>query len=237
MKEKEQDDQSGQEMKEKEQNQQFEMEKQEKEQNDQFEQGMKVPLVEEFYTLQGEGFHTGHAAYFIRIGGCDVGCSWCDTKFSWNPELHPPVAIRDIADRAAQYPAAAVVVTGGEPLMVDMGPLTSLLKARGIDTYLETSGAYPLTGTWDWICLSPKQNMPPVGDIHQQAHELKVIIANEQDLEWAVEHSGLVSDMCKLYLQPEWSNRESMLPVCIDFAKENPAWAISLQAHKYMRIP
>ena len=237
MKEQERNDQFEQGMKEQERNDQFEQGMKEQEQNDQFEQGMKVPLVEEFYTLQGEGYHTGHAAYFIRIGGCDVGCSWCDTKFSWNPELHPPVAIRDIADRAALYPAAAVVVTGGEPLMVDMGPLTSLLKERGIETYLETSGAYPLTGTWDWICLSPKQNMPPVGDIHQQAHELKVIIAREQDLEWAVEHSGLVSEACKLYLQPEWSNREKMLPVCIDFAKENPSWGISLQAHKYMRIP
>lgn len=212
-------------------------EQKEQHEKDQFEQGLKVPLVEEFYTLQGEGFHTGHAAYFIRIGGCDVGCSWCDTKFSWNPELHPPVPIQDIVDRAAGYPAGAVVVTGGEPLMVDMGPLTGLLKERNIETYLETSGAYQLTGTWDWICLSPKQNMPPVGKIHQEAHELKVIIASEADLEWAVEHSGLVREECKLYLQPEWSNREKMLPVCIEFAKENPSWGISLQAHKYMRIP
>ena len=136
---------------------------------DKFENGLKVPLVEEFYTLQGEGYHTGHAAYFIRIGGCDVGCSWCDTKFSWNPELHPPIDIQDIADRASVYPAAAVVVTGGEPLMVNMGPLTDLLKEKGIETFLETSGAYELTGTWDWICLSPKQNMPPVGDIHLKA--------------------------------------------------------------------
>lgn len=204
---------------------------------DKFENGFKVPLVEEFYTLQGEGYHTGHAAYFIRIGGCDVGCSWCDTKFSWNPELHPPVNIHDIAERASKYPAAAVVVTGGEPLMVNMNPLTGLLKEKGIETFLETSGAYELTGTWDWICLSPKQNMPPVGDIHLKAHELKVIIADESDLEWAIEHSGLVSDSCRLYLQPEWSRRETMLPLVIEFAKENPAWGISLQAHKYMRIP
>jgi len=202
-----------------------------------FENGLKVPLVEDFYTLQGEGYHTGHAAYFIRIGGCDVGCSWCDTKFSWNPDLHPPVSIDEIVERASQYPAAAVVVTGGEPLMVNLDPLTTLLKAKGIETFLETSGAYPLTGSWDWICLSPKQNMPPVGDIHSRAHELKVIIAEEADLDWAIEHSGLVSDSCKLYLQPEWSSRENTLPLIIDFAKENPHWGISLQAHKYMHIP
>lgn len=203
----------------------------------QFEKGKKVPLVEEFYTLQGEGYHTGKAAYFIRIGGCDVGCSWCDTKFSWNPDLHPPVPIEEIVEHAVHTPAAAVVVTGGEPLMVDMGPLTKLLKEKDIETFLETSGAYPLTGEWDWICLSPKKNMPPVGDIHIKAHELKVIIADETDLEWAVEHSGLVNEECKLFLQPEWSNREKILPVIIEFAKENPSWAISLQAHKYMHIP
>ncbi len=205
--------------------------------NAEFEAGMKVPLVEEFYTLQGEGYHTGHAAYFIRIGGCDVGCSWCDTKFSWNPELHPPVEIEAIAERAAEFPAGAVVVTGGEPLMVNMAPLTAALKERGISTFLETSGAYPLTGEWDWICLSPKRNSPPVGDIHQKAHELKVIITSAEDLDWAVEHSGLVSDDCKLFLQPEWSRRETVLPLIIDFAMENPSWAISIQSHKYMHIP
>lgn len=208
-----------------------------KKSNDVFEKGLKVPLVEEFYTLQGEGYHTGYAAYFIRIGGCDVGCSWCDTKFSWNPDLHPPVDISDIVERACQYPAGAVVVTGGEPLMVDMGPLTEMMKQRGIDTYLETSGAYKLTGSWDWICLSPKQNMPPLGDIYENAHELKVIISIEEDLDWAIENSGLVSEGCKLFLQPEWSNRETILPVIIEFVKENPSWGISLQAHKYMHIP
>lgn len=205
--------------------------------NDIFKSGLKVPLVEDFYTLQGEGYHTGHAAYFIRIGGCDVGCAWCDTKFSWNPDLHPPVDIEIIVERAAQYPAGAVVVTGGEPLMVDMGPLTKLMKEQGIETFLETSGAYPLTGTWDWICLSPKQNMPPVGDIHEKAHELKVIIAEESDIEWAIEHSGMVSESCKLFLQPEWSKREVIMPLIIEFVKENPSWGISIQAHKYMHIP
>lgn len=209
----------------------------EKHNTEEFKDGLKVPLVEEFYTLQGEGYHTGHAAYFIRIGGCDVGCSWCDTKFSWNPALHPPVDIGDIAERAGQFPAAAVVVTGGEPLMVNLDPLTGLLKKKGIKTFLETSGAYPLSGTWDWICLSPKRNMPPVGDIHQKADELKVIIAGEADLGWAWEQSKLVREDCLVYLQPEWSRREAILPRIIDFVKENPAWAVSLQAHKYMRIP
>ena len=204
---------------------------------DVFAEGYKVPLVEEFYTLQGEGFHTGHAAYFIRIGGCDVGCSWCDTKFSWNPELHPPVDISEIVENALKYPAKAVVVTGGEPLMVDMGPLTSTLKASGISTFLETSGAYALTGSWDWICLSPKKNMPPVADIHMKAHELKVIVVDENDIEWAKEHSARVSKSCKLFLQPEWSSRETSLPLIIEYAKKHPEWGISLQAHKYMRIP
>jgi len=206
-------------------------------QQDQFDGGWKVPLVEEFYTLQGEGYHTGHAAYFIRIGGCDVGCSWCDTKYSWNPDLHPPVDIRQIVENAASYPAAAVVVTGGEPLMVNMGPLTGLLKAQGIKTFLETSGAYPLTGNWDWICLSPKETMPPVGDIHQKADELKMIITGEQDLDHAMEHAGLVGGHCRLYLQPEWSRREKVLPMVIEFAKDHPNWGVSLQAHKYMHIP
>ncbi len=204
---------------------------------DLFENGMKLPLVEEFYTLQGEGYHTGSAAYFIRVGGCDVGCSWCDTKFSWNPELYPPVDIQQIVENASLCPAAAVVVTGGEPLMTNMGPLTKMLKEKEIITFLETSGAYPLTGEWDWICLSPKRNMPPVGNIHLEAHELKVIIAEEEDFEWAVENSGLVSDTCKLFLQPEWSVREEMLPRIIEFVKENPGWQVSLQAHKYMHIP
>ncbi len=208
-----------------------------KKSEDLFDDGMKLPLVEEFYTLQGEGYHTGSAAYFIRIGGCDVGCSWCDTKFSWNPDLHPPVDIRQIVDHASANPAAAVVVTGGEPLMANMNPLTEMLKEKGIKTFLETSGAYELTGDWDWICLSPKRNMPPVGDIHKVAHELKVIVTGEEDLDWAIEHSGLVNENCKLYLQPEWSVREEVLPIIIEFVKENPNWQISIQAHKYMHIP
>jgi 7-carboxy-7-deazaguanine synthase len=202
-----------------------------------FEGGKRLPLVEEFYTIQGEGFHTGKAAYFIRIGGCDVGCSWCDTKFSWDPSLHPVVPAEQIVSNVMAHPAAAVVVTGGEPLMVNMDVLTGLLKEKGIETFLETSGAYPLSGQWDWICFSPKKNALPVRGIYQEAHELKVIIASEEDLEWAIENGEKVSDDCKRYLQPEWSRREAILPVIIDFVKEHPHWMISLQSHKYMRIP
>jgi len=199
--------------------------------------GRTLPLVEEFYTVQGEGFHTGKAAYFIRIGGCDVGCSWCDTKFSWNPALHPLVPVEQIVASASRYPAAAVVVTGGEPLMNDMGPLTKGMHAQGIETFLETSGAYPLTGEWDWICLSPKKNMPPAGGVHEHANELKVIISAEEDFEWAIEQASFVKDECHLFLQPEWSVSKTMIPLIVDFVKEHPWWNISVQAHKYMRIP
>ena len=205
--------------------------------NDTFEGGRKLPLVEEFYTIQGEGYHTGKAAYFIRIGGCDVGCSWCDTKFSWNPDLHPVVTAEQIVSNVLSYPAAAVVVTGGEPLKVNMDYLTALLKEKGVETFLETSGAHPLSGQWDWICLSPKKNYPAVGRIYAEAHELKMIVASGEDLEWALENSQKVSSECKLYLQPEWSKREEILPLIIEFAKNNPRWMISLQSHKYMRIP
>ena len=207
--------------------------------NDQqlFEGGRKIPLVEEFYTIQGEGHHTGKPAYFIRVGGCDVGCSWCDTKFSWNPALHPVVPVEQILDHVLSHPAAAVVVTGGEPLMVNMDYLTGLLKERGIETFLETSGAYPLSGTWDWICLSPKKNAPPLDPIFAEADELKVIISSEDDLEWAVENARKVAPECLLYLQPEWSRREQVLPLIIGFSKANPQWMVSLQSHKYMHIP
>jgi 7-carboxy-7-deazaguanine synthase len=199
--------------------------------------GKMLPLVEEFYTIQGEGFHTGKAAYFIRIGGCDVGCSWCDTKFSWNPDLHPLVPADSIVDHVLEHPAAAVVVTGGEPLMENMDYLTRRFREKGIETFLETSGAYPLSGQWDWICFSPKKNMKPLEGIFPEAHELKVIVAEESDLEWAEENAGRVGKDCKLYLQPEWSAREEMLPRIIDYAKHDPRWMISLQSHKYMRIP
>jgi organic radical activating enzyme len=202
-----------------------------------FEGGMLIPLVEEFYTIQGEGYHTGKPAYFIRVGGCDVGCSWCDTKFSWNPALHPLVPAEHIVEHALAHPASAVVVTGGEPLMVNMDYLTGLLKQRGVETFLETSGAYAFSGNWDWVCLSPKKNAPPLDPVFEKANELKVIIASEEDLEWAQNNATRVAPACKLYLQPEWSRREEVLPLIIEFSKKNPRWMISIQSHKYMRIP
>jgi len=204
---------------------------------DAFEGGRALPLVEEFYTIQGEGYHSGKAAYFIRIGGCDVGCSWCDTKFSWNPDLHPVVPAERIVAHVLEHPASAVVVTGGEPLMANMDYLTSLLKEKGIETFLETSGTHPFSGQWDWVCFSPKQHMPPREEIYARAHELKVIISTPEELTWAEENAARVSPDCYLYLQPEWSRRESMLPLIIAYAKEHPRWMISLQSHKYMRIP
>ena len=202
----------------------------------QVEKGRMLPLMEEFYTIQGEGFHKGTAAYFIRVGGCDVGCHWCDVKESWNAATHPPTAIESIAANAAQY-SNTIVVTGGEPLTWDMGPLTTLLKDKNLNTHIETSGAYPLTGNWDWICLSPKKNKEPVGDIHLKAHELKVIIYNRDDLRFAEEHAGRVSEHCVLYLQPEWSVRDKVTPLIVDYVMKNPAWKISLQTHKYLNIP
>ena len=202
-----------------------------------FEGGRKLPLVEEFYTIQGEGYHTGKAAYFIRIGGCDVGCWWCDTKFSWDPALHPLVEAEHIVEHVVEQPASSVVVTGGEPLMVNLDYLTGLLKQKGIETFLETSGAYPLSGYWDWISLSPKINAPANKELLERADELKMIISSEDDLDWARKNASLVREHCKLFLQPEWSRRETIIPVIVSFVKENPDWMISLQVHKYMRIP
>lgn len=202
-----------------------------------FEGGKMLPLVEEFYTIQGEGFHTGKAAYFIRVGGCDVGCSFCDTKFSWNPDLHPVLPADSIVDHVLDYPAAAVVVTGGEPLMAPMDYLTDKLKELGIETFLETSGAHPMSGTWDWVCLSPKEHKPPLDDLYPLADELKVIITSANDFGWAELCAGRVREDCKLYLQPEWSRREEILPGIVDYCKKHPHWMISIQSHKYMRIP
>jgi organic radical activating enzyme len=200
------------------------------------DQGKMLPLMEEFYTIQGEGYHKGTAAYFIRIGGCDVGCHWCDVKESWNAAIHPPTAVETIVENAARY-SDTIVVTGGEPLTWDMAPLTSLLKDRNLKTHIETSGAYPLTGSWDWICLSPKKNKAPVGDIHIKAHELKVIVYNRHDLKFAEEHAAQVGPECILYLQPEWSVREKVTPMIVDYVMSNPKWKVSLQTHKYLNIP
>ncbi len=202
----------------------------------QVDQGLMLPLMEEFYTIQGEGYHKGTAAYFIRIGGCDVGCHWCDVKESWNAELHPPTHIDKIVKNAASY-SDTIVVTGGEPLTWDMGPLTSSLRSKKLKTHIETSGAYPLTGDWDWICLSPKKIKLPVGNIHQLADELKVIVYNRHDLKFAEEQAEKVGKDCILYLQPEWSAREKVTPIIVDFVMKNPQWKVSLQTHKYLNIP
>ncbi len=200
------------------------------------EKGTMLPLMEEFYTIQGEGNHTGKAAYFIRVGGCDVGCHWCDVKESWDPDVHPPTAIEQIITNASSY-SDTVVVTGGEPLTWNMEPLTSGLKAKGMQVHIETSGAYALTGTWDWICLSPKKVKMPLAGIYEQAHELKVIVYNKHDLAFAKAESEKVSSTCKLYLQPEWSVREKMIPLITEFVMQNPKWHVSLQTHKYLNIP
>ena len=193
--------------------------------------------MEEFYSLQGEGFHTGKAAYFIRIGGCDVGCHWCDVKESWDASLHPVVMVEDIVGRASAYPARSVVLTGGEPAMYNLEELCKELKNNGITIYLETSGAYPLNGEFDWICLSPKRNSPPLHAVLQLADELKVIIEHTEDFSWAEKYAATVEEHCLLFLQPEWSRHKEMMPGIVDYVMENPKWQISLQSHKYMKIP
>ena len=200
-------------------------------------EGALLPLVESFYTIQGEGFNTGKPAYFIRLGGCDVGCSWCDAKETWNPSLYPPVPVEDIVKEALNYPAKAIVITGGEPLNYPLEKLCSLLKSNGLEIFLETSGSSSISGSFDWICLSPKKKKPPVREIYKIASELKVIIENEEDFIWAEKNKALVGDNCMLYLQPEWSRIKTMLPKIIEYVKSNPCWNISLQTHKYMNIP
>lgn len=207
------------------------------EQQTQLNEGKLLPLMEEFYTIQGEGGNTGKAAYFIRIGGCDVGCHWCDVKESWDANVHPLTTTDVIVSNANQYPGKAVVVTGGEPLQYKLDYLTSQLKQKGIQTFIETSGAYDLSGDWDWICLSPKKTMLPKEPIYKKAHELKIIVFNKHDFIWAQEEAAKVSADCKLYLQPEWSKRNEIVPLIVEFVKENPRWQVSLQTHKYMNIP
>jgi len=200
------------------------------------EKGVMLPLMEEFYTIQGEGYHTGTAAYFIRIGGCDVGCHWCDVKESWNANLHPPTAIETIVENAKKY-ANAVVITGGEPLTWDMNPLTSRLLEANLKVHIETSGAYPVTGTWDWFCLSPKKNKLPVTSAYEIADELKVIIYNKHDFIFAEEQAEHVNKNAILFLQPEWSKKEEITPLIVDYVMQNPKWRVSLQTHKYLNIP
>lgn len=196
-----------------------------------------LPLMEAFYTLQGEGAHQGRAAYFIRLGGCDVGCVWCDVKESWEATAHPKVSIDQLVQEAGRHPGRLAVVTGGEPLMYNLDELTRSLHAAGFETNIETSGAHPLSGQWDWICFSPKKFKAPLPEIYDRANELKVIIYNKSDFAWAEEHAARVSPDCRLFLQPEWSKMEQMMPQLIDYIKEHPQWRISLQVHKFMNIP
>lgn len=196
-----------------------------------------LPVMEHFYTLQGEGYHQGKAAYFIRLGGCDVGCIWCDVKESWDVEKHPKYEVGNLMSEIRKTPAEIVVITGGEPLMHNLDGLTKELQAAGLKTHIETSGAYPLSGSWDWICLSPKKFKVPLSEVILHASELKVVIYNKSDFDWAEKYAALVSPGCKLYLQPEWDKAARMTPLIIDYIKACPKWELSLQIHKYINVP
>ena len=197
----------------------------------------KLPLMESFYSIQGEGFHQGRAAYFIRLAGCDVGCVWCDVKDSWTTENYPWLEADELAELSAPYNSEIVIVTGGEPLMYDLEDLTSAIKKSGKHPHIETSGAYPLSGKWDWICFSPKKFKAPKEEFFQKAHELKVVIYHRSDLNWARELGDKMHKEARLFLQPEWSKSGEMMPLIIEFVKQNPHWEISLQIHKFMNIP
>lgn len=196
-----------------------------------------LPIMEAFYTIQGEGFHSGKAAYFIRLAGCDVGCYWCDVKESWDVNIWPSLPVEEIVLTAATNPARLAVITGGEPLMHNLDALCERLQAQGFKTNIETSGAYPLSGSWDWICVSPKKFKAPLPELLAAANELKVIVYNRSDFKWAESFEDKVTKDCKLYLQPEWSKSSEMLPLMVDYVKAHPQWEISLQTHKYMDIP
>ncbi|HMG81735.1 MAG TPA: 7-carboxy-7-deazaguanine synthase QueE [Ferruginibacter sp.] len=196
-----------------------------------------LPVMESFYTIQGEGFHQGRAAYFIRLGGCDVGCVWCDVKDSWDASKHPLVTIEELLFNIKKTPAKLIVITGGEPLMHDLTDLTKTLQEQGYETNIETSGSHPLSGSWDWICLSPKKFKAPLPDVVPFANELKVVIFNKSDFDWAEKYAALVSPDCKLYLQPEWDKAASVTPLLIEYIKDHPKWELSLQIHKYINVP
>ncbi len=202
-----------------------------------FEGGKKLPLMEDFYSLQGEGYNTGKASYFIRIGGCDIGCSWCDSKRSWQADRHPLVEVDSIISKVVDCPSNCLLVTGGEPTMYDLEYLTVKAKENNLNLFLETSGTHKLTGIWDWICLSPKKQSPPLQEFYTKAHELKVIISEIQDFDWAEEMAGKVPPACHLFLQPEWSRKDGMTMAIIDYIRKNPVWRISMQTHKVWGIP
>jgi 7-carboxy-7-deazaguanine synthase len=196
-----------------------------------------LPVMESFYSLQGEGYHQGRAAYFIRLGGCDVGCVWCDVKDSWDATIHPQLSIEDIAGAATKYPGRLAVITGGEPLLHNLDELTHALRSEGFHTNIETSGSSPLSGDWDWICLSPKKFKAPLPELVAVADELKVVVFNKTDFAWAEKYAARVSAGCRLYLQPEWEKAAVVTPLIVDYIKENPGWELSLQLHKYINVP
>jgi 7-carboxy-7-deazaguanine synthase len=198
---------------------------------------VQLPVMESFYTLQGEGFHQGKAAWFIRLGGCDVGCVWCDVKESWDVSKHPVKPVSEIVNDAMNHPGRVAVITGGEPLMHNLDVLTASLRENGFQTHLETSGSSPLSGYWDWICLSPKKFKFPLPEVVPFANELKVVIFNKSDFDWAEKYAAQVSPDCKLYLQPEWDKSQTVTPMIIDYIKNNPQWELSLQLHKYINVP
>ena len=203
-----------------------------------------LPVMELFYSIQGEGFHQGRAAFFIRLGGCDVGCVWCDVKESWDATRHPKMSVRDIVETVKQFAVTPaknkkplVVITGGEPLMHDLDALTASLRQAGFETNIETSGAHPVSGQWDWICLSPKKFKAPLPDILPLANELKIIVFNQSDFSWAEQYAAMVSPNCRLYLQPEWDKSASITPIITEYILQHPEWELSLQLHKYINVP
>jgi 7-carboxy-7-deazaguanine synthase len=196
-----------------------------------------LPIMEHFYTIQGEGFHQGRAAYFIRLGGCDVGCVWCDVKESWDASIHPQVSIDFLLTEIKKTAAKLIVITGGEPLMHNLSTLTTTLQQAGFETNIETSGSSPLSGKWNWICLSPKKFKAPLPEVVPYANELKIIVFNTSDFKWAETYAAQVAPNCKLYLQPEWSKAKELIPLIVNYIKENPQWELSLQLHKYINVP
>jgi 7-carboxy-7-deazaguanine synthase len=198
---------------------------------------ISFPVMEHFYTIQGEGYHQGRAAYFIRLGGCDVGCVWCDVKESWDADKHSKMNIDDLILNVEKTPAKLIVITGGEPLMHNLDELTAALQAKGFETNIETSGAHPLSGSWNWICLSPKKFKAPLPAILPFANELKVVVFNKSDFAWAEKYAALVSPTCRLFLQPEWDKAAEITPLLIEYIKQNPQWKLSLQIHKYINVP
>ena len=199
--------------------------------------GLSVPLMEQYYTIQGEGINVGKAAYFIRLAGCDVGCVWCDVKDSWDVKKHPEITVKDIVKNALQHPTRMAVITGGEPLMHNLDHLCNELRKSGYTTCIETSGAYPLSGSWDWICVSPKKFKAPLKSVLTKANELKVIVYNKSDFNWAAEQAAFVNERCKLLLQPEYGRFTEVMPLIVDYVKLYPQWQISIQTHKFINVP